>query len=218
MKLLFLLLLIALLPFNTFADVDDDTQAWSIFRYTGDINSFRLGAQLQLRYTFDGEKLYEEQINPSIHYVNDYGTFGFIFTLGTNDGFETRKEYRYALEYEFSAVVTSDFVYEIRFRQELRDFKGVSEPAHRFRVLNEIIFIEANFKEFYPFISSEFNFYLNDFNEADRIETGISSHRTIVGIVKSYEKYSLVISYIHDYGVFVGRDRVRHVLSGTFIF
>ena len=114
MKNLILLLLLAFFPTEAVSNIDDDTQIWSVFRYTHDVNFFRLGAQLQLRYRFEEDKIYEEQINPSIHYANDYGTFGFIFTLGTNYGFETRREYRDDLEYEFSAVITNSFVYEFK--------------------------------------------------------------------------------------------------------
>lgn len=207
-----------LLPFRAKADVENDSQMWSIFRYNHNIGAFELGAQMQLRYTFGDGKLYEEQLNPSVHYKTDYGDFGFIFTLGTNDGFESRREYRYAVEYEFVAAQNSQMTYEVRLRQELRDFTGVEEQAHRFRLLNEVTMKKINFRGFSPSLSSEFNVYINDFDELDETPQGLSSHRTILGFTKSYQGYDLTVSYVHDYGVRFGEDEVRHVLSGTLIF
>jgi hypothetical protein len=213
----FLLLCFLSLP-NLARANDDDTQAWSIFRYNHSLGSWRFGGQLQLRYTFGDNKLYEEQLNPSLHYESKYGEFGFIFTLGTNDGFESRREYRYAFEYELIAMKTRHFELMIRFRQELRDFAGLNDYAHRFRILNEITSRQVNLSGYKPFLSSEFNIYLNDFDERDRTPEGLSSHRTIFGFSKKFNNYDFNISYVHDYAVRFGEDEVRHILSGTFVF
>ena len=197
---------------------DNDSQIWSILRYNHNWNSLEFSAQLQLRYTLGDGKLYEEQFNPAVQYSTDHGNVGFIFTLGTINGFESRREYRYALEYEFVIFENDSFIYETRFRQELRNFTGVNEHAHRFRVLNELSFKKYDFKGYKPFISSEFNFYLNDFDSSDNEGTGVSSHRTIVGVTRAFKDHDLTFSYVHDYGVRMGLDEIRHVLLGTAAF
>ena len=203
------------------ASFQSDTQIWSIsgYEFTSTyLKSSTLKAQVQMRYSSLEKKLNESQFNLSYQKALENGSVGFIFTYGVLDSLSLQKEFRYALEYNFEAYNSSKIEYKVRFRHELRDFSFSSVVAQRFRLLNRALIKRYNIKGFYPYIYSEFNFYINDFADFDTQEKGLSSHRLILGFVKSYENYDLSFSYVYDYDFRIGPDFVRHAITGVVIF
>lgn len=191
------------------AAVENENQVWSILRYEKNYSQATFGVQLQNRYDNSDGKVFEEQLNLNGSYKVGAWLINFIATLGTQDLYDQIREIRYALETERDFLLGSDWNYNLRVRQELRDFKKVTQLAHRFRIRNEIG------KEFQSLwgteisLSSEFNFYLN--NYVSDVE-GFSSHRTILGGTRAWAGYDIGLAYLNDYRKNPGADEVRHVL------
>jgi|GEM_PF-4954166 len=203
------------------ASVQSDSQLWSISGYEFKptyLKSAVLKAQVQMRYSSLEKKLNESQLNLSYQKTLENGSIGFVFTYGVLDSLNAQKEFRYALEYNHDVFKSSKVDYKVRFRHEMRDFSFSSVVAHRFRLLNRVLIKKYNISGFYPYIYSEFNFYINDFTGFDDQENGLSSHRLILGLVKTYKSYDLSFSYVYDYDLRIGPDFVRHAIAGVVIF
>lgn len=215
MKSLLLFFFTLLQPISLHAQNQTSHQAWGIFRYQKQVEYHNLGAQLQLRYNFESEKLYEEQVNLSYHRSNRYGEWGGIFTLGTEDGFSKNKELRYAFEWESHSLKQKSWSYTIRLRQEFRDFSNEDYLVYRSRMRNQINYQLPQHSDLSVSLSSEFNFYWNAFTNQG---SGFSSHRTILSLDfdKNWGEYEL--GYIHDYREFLTTVENRHILAFTLVY
>ncbi len=189
---------------------------WNQLRYENEFsNNFSLGAQIQLRYSFDVSRLKEEQLNLFYSYFNQWGRFGFIYTIGSENGYMSLRELRYALEYEPSPVILSGSLsYSVRFRQELRNFEAYNSDAFRFRVRNELKYA-LDFKSKLSLVaSSEVNFYSNNYVSGAQ---GFSSHRTIIGFEVTRTTVRWEFFYVNDYRITQQGIENRHALNISLI-
>lgn len=189
---------------------------WNQLRYENEnFENRNFGAQLQYRYDITNHMLAEEQLNLFYSSFNKLGRFGFIFTIGTKYGYSDLREFRYALEYQTKEITISKLLnYNVRIRQEVRDFTAYDTQAFRFRVRNELV-MPTTLKNMNLSLSSELNFYLNEYSiDAD----GFSSHRTIIGLSKSLPAVEWNFSYINDYKEEIENHEMRHILNVGLIF
>lgn len=193
---------------------ESDGQLWNRIYKEYSKDDLEFGLQLQLRYSDEQTNLYEEQINASIHhkYQDVYKSYmGVIFTAGFSGQFSELAEKRFAIQYGMRPLS----FYQFRFRYEMRNFSDEESLANRFRVLNGLDSKKVLFLDFTPFITSELNFYMNEFGQT---QAGISSHRTIVGVIGSLFKNRISISYINDIKFISEENFTRHVLELAYSF
>ena len=155
--------ILLLAPSFSLASVENKSQAWSILRYTYNYSEDFVGGQLQNRYYVDQGEGFEEQLNLFFgSYWKDI-EYKLIGTLGTQNAYKKIRGIRLAFEGEKDFKLSSRFVYSLRLRQEVRDFREVDDLAYRFRVRNEMShsLMGAWFSGLS--LSSEVSIYLNDY-------------------------------------------------------
>ncbi len=209
MKFALLLLTISLLPIKSFA-LSKDNQSWNTLIFSKKLNQLHLKLETEIRYSDGNVDFFEEHIKPYIGYKTGFGEFGFVFSYLADDGLSKEYEKRYAFQYSKDLFNSPLINYSIRYRYELRDFTTQSTLAHRTRLRNQVKFKVLRLYKWTPFISSEFNFYVNDTSDGP---DGFSSHRSIVGVSRSFKNTSLILSYINNYKTEDSSSNMRHILG-----
>lgn len=188
---------------------------WSVLRYSHDSGDYEFGGQLQHRYRFDTDKLFEEQLNLFVdRHLGEY-ELTFIFTLGSQNGYDRLREVRYALEVERDFQELRAWVYNLRLRHETRDFKSNPDLAHRFRVRNEFRYEIESSSIDGIFVNGELNIYLNNYQPE---AAGFSSFRTIIGVSGSCDSYQWGLAYLNDHRQSPIQIENRHVLQMSLEF
>jgi len=202
--LIFLLLSSSAL--NAYAD--QDHQLWTLIKKNIELKDFDMSLQGQWRFSDEESGLAEEQINVSLLKNINKLNYAFIYTLGTIEAYEKVREHRFAIQVE-KKINLKKSSYQVRLRQEARNFTIINNWAHRFRIRNRFNWDLKN-KYFNQLsLSSEFNFYLNSFLEDEK---GLSSHRSILSLSKKINKKTWIISYIHDLQIVESPNFTRNVL------
>lgn len=208
-----LLFIFHLLTPHSYA-VENQSLYWAIVRHEHHFESGQLGSQLQLRHSQEEGQLVEEQINLDWTWQAWDSEIALLFTFGTQDGFEKLRELRYALQWQKDIYESSRFEYNLRLRQEVRDFDTEPSLAYRFRLRNEIMTPLS--KKWFVELSSEFNWYQNELNTND---SGFSSHRSILSFNQwlSTEQF-YGFSYVNDYRESKTGIIVRHILAFSILY
>ena len=206
-------LALALLSSSTgFAVEEHNAHIWSIFRYEGQAQGYGYSAQLQHRYRFDKEKLFEEQVNLAASKETSHGVWTTIATVGTVDGYQRLNELRIAGQWERDFEIAKAWVYSLRFRQEFRQFSDVDEVAPRFRIGNEVERLLSGGRSLS--LNQEINIYQTDYiDEA----SGFASLRTILSYEFPFKNEVASASYLNDYREDKVPTEMRHVLLLTFV-
>ena len=205
-KIAFLLLATGIAPFAS-SSPKTSQRIWSIVRYQNQTESYVSAAQLQYRYRFDQEKLYEEQVNLSVGRITSLGVWTAILTLRTLNGYEKFNELRGAVQWERGFALSSRHEYSLRFRHEFQQFSDQSQLAHRFRVLNEVARELGDRRKIV--LNQEVNVYVA---ETRVVDSGFASLRTILALEFPYEKSRLSVGYLNDYREDRNPIETRHVL------
>jgi hypothetical protein len=168
---------------------------------------------VQHRYDLGVEYLFEEQLNVIYSRSLWGGQGAVLLTLGTQNGYQKLREWRYALQWQKAMFGTHRSHYSLRFRQEARDFTDFMDWAHRFRLRNHWRYRLRTGSPWFGVVSSEFNIYLN---KGGWGEAGFASHRSLLGIQRRSAKASWTILYLHDYRKIFDFEDHRHVIQVQF--
>jgi hypothetical protein len=212
MTLRLALLALLLAPSLAFGAPQNRSKIWSILRYSYARDASTWGGQLQNRYDLDEGAGFEEQIN--LFYSHEFGEnrVTLIGTVRTLDAYDRIDEIRYALDWDRDFLLPNKWKYNIRLRHEVRDFTDEDELAHRFRIRQQVDW-RQKWLAFSSFdLSSEFNFYLNEFQPGVR---GFSSHRSILQAWIETSSVNWGLAYLNDYRIFPDVEEFRHVLLFT---
>jgi hypothetical protein len=195
------------------AEGSANLHTWSIVRVERPLSDYLVAAQLQHRYRFDQEKLFEEQVNLFTGRDTAHGVWTTIFTLGTLNGYERMNELRAALQWLKDFAVSDIWTFNLRLRQELRKFAEIDELAPRFRVRYQISRrLDQNRS---LSLNQELNFYQTDYiGEA----SGFASLRTILGYQFAAGDNEASVSYLMDYREDKQPIETRHVLLLAYTF
>lgn len=207
-----LIILFTITAINSIASASSDLQSWNTFTISGSKNNFQYSIQTEGRYSLEEAKVYEEHFKPYVGYNTPIGEFGFVFSFLADEVFTKTFEKRYALQYSKDLFMNNDLIYEVRLRQEFRDFSDQSSIAQRFRLRNQFELIGLSVKNWIPYTNSEFNIYTNKTLLGPR---GFSSHRFILGITRGFQGFEFGISFTHNYKKFKGETEVRYSLGAN---
>lgn len=193
----------------------DDTQYWNSIILSGNVTDTAWGWKIETysRYSNQRQQAYENVFDPSITYTLKDGptlSLGFYTKMDKNLAKnEDQLWEQYQQKWNFDGYSVA-----LRWRQEQRHFKGVSDTAHRSRLQVKGTFANLQFSVFTPFVSEEVLYYLNSAGTV--AAAGFVQNRAFAGVsAKATDALSFDIAYGNILNHTTAADLTWHVCALT---